>query len=166
MPASSSRRGRRIRSSRKTSRAARPIFTPPLISGRSLRGELGLPSSQKIPFFLAPVDSAFPPDQQRVLETLLNASELFLGKPENPGPKVFTALGELSLPGTGLVDPALEIERLKKELAKVTKDLEQTRRKLGDPNMLAKAPPAKLEEWRALEATLAAKEKSVRAALG
>jgi valyl-tRNA synthetase len=63
------------------------------------------------------------------------------------------------------VDSAREIERLKKDLAKVTKDLEQTRKKLGDANMLAKAPPAKVEEWRALEVTLAAKEKSVRESL-
>jgi valyl-tRNA synthetase len=85
-----------------------------------------------------------------------------LNRPENPGPTAFAPLGELSLPGTGLIDPALEIERLKKELLKVTKDLEQTRKKLGDANMLAKAPPAKVEEWRALEVTLVAKEKSVR----
>ena len=127
--------------------------------GRSLRGELGLPSNQKIPFHL---DAPLPPEEKRVLEILLNASELHLHKPEAPGPKAFTPLGELSLPGTGLIDPALEVERLKKELVKVTKDLEQTRRKLGDANMLAKAPPAKVEEWRALEVTLVAKEQSVR----
>jgi valyl-tRNA synthetase len=133
--------------------------------GRSLRGELGLPSNQKIPFYLVPTDGAFPPDQQSVLQTLLNASELHLGKPENPGPKAFTPLGELYLPGTGLIDPAKDIDRLKKELAKVTKDLEQTRKKLADTSMLAKAPPAKLEEWRALEVTLVAKEKSIRESL-
>jgi valyl-tRNA synthetase len=148
-----------------TSRRAADLYAAADL-GRSLRGELGLPSNQKIPFYLVPTDSAFPADQQRVLETLLNASELHLGKPENPGPKAFTPLGELYLPGTGLVDPALEIERLKKELAKVIKDLEQTRKKLGDANMLAKAPPAKVEEWRALETALAAKEKSIREALG
>jgi valyl-tRNA synthetase len=127
--------------------------------GRSLRGELGLPSNQKIPFYL---DGTLPPEEKQVLETLLNASELHLQKPDNPGPKAFTPLGELSLPGTGLIDPALEIERLKKDLAKVIKDLEQTRKKLGDANMLAKAPPAKVDEWRALEVTLVAKEKSAR----
>jgi valyl-tRNA synthetase len=134
--------------------------------GRSLRGELGLPSNQKIPFYLSQSGAALPPDLKVVLETLLNASELHLAQPENPGPKAFTPLGELYLPGSGLVDPALEIERLKKELAKVTKDLEQTRKKLGDANMLAKAPPAKVEEWRALEVTLTAKETSVRETLG
>jgi valyl-tRNA synthetase len=133
--------------------------------GRSLRGELGLPSNQKIPFHLVPTSGTLPKDQQLVLETLLNATELFLSAPEKPGPKAFTPLGELFLPGTGLVDPALEIERLKKELAKVTKDLEQTRKKLGDANMLAKAPPAKIEEWRKLETDLATREKSIRESL-
>ena len=133
--------------------------------GRSLRGELGLPSNQKIPFYLVPKDGALPAEQKQVLETLLNASELFLTAPEKPGPKCFTALGDLYLPGTGLVDPTLEAERLKKDLVKITKDLEQTRKKLGDANMLAKAPPAKVEEWRALEIALIAKEKSVSESL-
>ena len=86
--------------------------------------------------------------------------------PTDPGPKTFTPLGDLYLPSTGLVDPSVEKDRLTKELAKIEKDLEQTRRKLGDANMLAKAPPAKIEEWRALESSLAAKEKSLRESLG
>ncbi len=45
------------------------------------------------------------------------------------------------------------------------KDLEQTRKKLNDPNMQAKAPPAKLDEWRALEMILVEKEASIREAL-
>jgi valyl-tRNA synthetase len=133
--------------------------------GRSLRGEVGLPSNQKIPFYLARPASGLAPDLTAVLETLLNASALHLGRPDQPGPKAFTPLGELCLPGTGLIDPAKEIDRLTKELARIGKDLEQTRRKLGDANMLAKAPPAKVEEWRALEVTLDAKEKSVRESL-
>ena len=66
---------------------------------------------------------------------------------------------------TGLIDPALEKDRLNKELAKVIKDLEQTRKKLNDPNMQAKAPPAKLDEWRALEMILVEKEASIRDSL-
>jgi valyl-tRNA synthetase len=133
--------------------------------GRSLRGELGLPSNEKIPFYLARAESDLAPDLKAVLETLLNASALHLGRPDQPGPKAFTPLGELCLPGTGLIDPAKDIDRLKKELAKIGKDLEQTRKKLGDANMLAKAPPAKVDEWRALELALAAKEKSVQESL-
>jgi valyl-tRNA synthetase len=142
-------------------------------AGRRLRGESKLPSNQKVPFFLdvnTLVEAIEPlsDEEKSVLIAFLNASELQVldAPPADPGPKTFTPLGQLYLPASGLVDPALERERLTKELAKVQKDLEATRRKLGDPNMLAKAPPAKLEEWRALEATLVEKEKSLKESLG
>jgi valyl-tRNA synthetase len=136
-------------------------------AGRQLRGEVKLPSNQKIPFLLV-VTENLPEEQVAVLTALLNASsvQVLTLPPENPGPKAFTQLGDLYLPATGLVDPALEKDRLTKELSKVEKDLESTRRKLGDANMLAKAPPAKVEEWRALEVSLASKEKSLRESLG
>ncbi len=136
-------------------------------AGRQLRGEVKLPSNQKIPFFLVAKDKSLPDDQLAVLAAFLNASELQAPAtpPPNPGPKTFTPLGDLYLPATGLVDPAVERDRLTKDLAKIEKDLEQTRRKLADPNMLAKAPPAKLDEWRALETSLAEKESSLRASL-
>jgi valyl-tRNA synthetase len=140
--------------------------------GRKLRGEVRLPSNQKIPFLLLPnvlvsAENPLTADQMGVLAAFLNASEIQVldAPPANPGPKAFTQLGELYLPATGLVDPAVEKDRLTKELAKVEKDLEQTRRKLGDANMLAKAPPAKVDEWRALEISLIEKEKSLRESL-
>ena len=135
--------------------------------GRKLRGESKLPSNQKIPFFLVAKGDPLADDQKAVLAAFLNASELTIldAAPANPGPKAFTPLGELYLPASGLVDPAVEKDRLTKELAKVEKDLEQTRKKLGDANMLAKAPPAKVEDWRNLEVALAEKEKSLRESL-
>jgi valyl-tRNA synthetase len=139
--------------------------------GRQLRGELKLPSNQKVPFLLVlnplPRDEPFTEEQKAVLAAFLNASEIQLlsAEPKDFGAKAFTLLGLLYLPATGLVDPALERDRLTKDLAKVDKDLEQTRRKLGDANMLAKAPPAKVEEWRALEISLAEKQKSLRESL-
>jgi valyl-tRNA synthetase len=125
-----------------------------------------------VPFYLVPSslitkDHPLTDEQKAVLAAFLNATtiEILDQAPADPGPKAFTPLGDLYLPATGLVDPAVERDRLTKELAKVEKDLEQTRRKLGDANMLAKAPPAKVEEWRALEISLTEKEKSLRAAL-
>jgi valyl-tRNA synthetase len=50
-------------------------------------------------------------------------------------------------------------------LAKLEKDLEQTRKKLGDPNMLAKAPPEKVEQWRAHEFALVKQAASLRESL-
>jgi valyl-tRNA synthetase len=141
-------------------------------AGRQLRGEVKLPSNQKVPFYLVPnrlvsPERPFTEEQNAVLAALLNASsvQVLSIPPTHPGPKTFTQLGDLYLPATGLVDPAVEKDRLTKELAKVEKDLEQTRRKLGDANMLAKAPPAKVEEWRALEVSLMEKEKSLRESL-
>ena len=135
--------------------------------GRQLRGEVKLPSNQKVPFFLLGKGEPLTDEQKVVLAAFLNASDIQLlqAAPTNPGPKAFTELGELYLPATGLVDPAVEKDRLTKELAKVEKDLEQTRKKLGDANMLAKAPPEKVETWRALEVSLAEKEKSLRESL-
>jgi valyl-tRNA synthetase len=136
-------------------------------AGRQLRGEIKIASNQKVPFMLVTKGNGFTNDELTVLAALLNASDVQVHTvpPENPGPKTFTPLGELYLPATGLVDPALEKDRLNKELAKVIKDLEQTRKKLNDPNMQAKAPPAKLDEWRALEMILVEKEASIREAL-
>jgi valyl-tRNA synthetase len=136
-------------------------------AGRALKGEMKLPSNQKVPFTLVSRDPLLFDDQVAVLAALMNASgvQVLSQPPDNPGPKTFTPLGDLYLPATGLVDPALEKDRLTKELAKVEKDLEQTRRKLGDENMLAKAPPAKVEEWRALQTTLVAKQASLQESL-
>jgi valyl-tRNA synthetase len=140
--------------------------------GRTLRGEIKLPSNQKVPFYLVPSglispERPFTDEQKAVLAVFLNATEIQVldAPPANPGPKAFTQLGELYLPATGLVDPGVERDRLTKELAKVEKDLEQTRRKLGDANMLAKAPPERVEQWRAHEFSLAEKEKSLRESL-
>ena len=157
--------------SKEWSSRAQEIYTSADV-GRQLRGEVKLPSNQKVPFSLVPSalvskERPLTDEQKAVLASFLNASEIQVldTAPANPGPKAFTQLGDLYLPATGLVDPAVEKDRLTKELSKVEKDLEQTRRKLGDANMLAKAPPAKLEEWRALEISLAEKDKSLRESL-
>ena len=142
-------------------------------AGRKLRSEMKLPSNQELPYVVLDINQvaaakdALDPYQLGVLATFLKAKEVRVvsAAPADPGPKTFTPLGQLYLPATGLVDPAAEKERLAKDLSKIEKDLEQTRRKLGDANMLAKAPPAKVEEWRALEISLVEKQKSIRESL-
>jgi valyl-tRNA synthetase len=132
-----------------------------------------LSSSQEVPFLvldinqIAAAKDTLDPGQLGVLASFLKAKEIRVvtAPPADPGPMIFTPLGKLYLPATGLVDPALEKERFLKELAKVEKDLAQTRKKLGDADMLAKAPPAKVEEWRTLEISLLEKEKSLRESL-
>jgi len=134
--------------------------------GRSLRGELGIPSNQAVYFALIRKETSepLPMEEAAVLRSLFNAHGLPFDDVKT-GPKAFTPLGELYLSG-GIIDPSLQKQRLGKDLQKIEKDLEQTRRKLGDANMLAKAPPAKVEEWRALEVSLVEKERSLRESLG
>ena len=142
-------------------------------AGRKLRSDIKLPSNQEIPTLIldlnqiAAAKDELDAHQLGVLASFLKAKEIKVvhAPPFNPGPMTFTPLGQLYFPATGLIDPALERERLTKDLAKAEKDLEQTRRKLGDPNMLAKAPPSKLAEWRALEEALVEKETSLRDSL-
>ncbi len=150
---------------------ARQIYDS-IDAARKLRSDIKLPPSQKIDFSIMrnPLSNEPPLTESEISVFAANvaASQVHIINlsPPNPGPKTFSPIGDLYLPAAGLVDPAVERERLTKELAKVEKDLEQTRRKLGDANMLAKAPPAKVEEWRALEISLVEKEKSLRESLG
>ncbi|PAW75628.1 MAG: valine--tRNA ligase [Verrucomicrobia bacterium Tous-C9LFEB] len=125
--------------------------------GRTLRGEFAIPSNQKLKFQLLAKD-ALSAAEIEVLALLLNAQEVEIVSvaPKNV-PVAFTPIGELYLPLTGVIDPAAEKARLDKDLAKTLKDLELTNKKLNDTNMLAKAPAAKVEEWKSLQVELAAK---------
>ncbi|PTX99668.1 valine--tRNA ligase [Verrucomicrobia bacterium LW23] len=130
-------------------------------AGRNLRGAV----NQKVPFHLHLAEGASAPYdyEMPVLTALLNASEVTLALPSDPvpsGPFAFVPLGKLyvTLPK---IDPEEERKRIEKDLAKVRKDLESTRKKLGDPNMIARAPADKVAEWRALEPVLAEKERTL-----
>ena len=68
---------------------------------------------------------------------------------------------EVYIPLEGIIDVAAEIDRLTKELGKVTKDLERTQGKLNNESFVSKAPPdviekenAKLEEFSSLSGKL------------
>jgi valyl-tRNA synthetase len=127
--------------------------------GRALRGEFSIPSNQKITFQLLPKETPGNAEIE-VLGLLLNAEkvEIVEAAPKNC-PVAFTPLGELYMPLAGVIDPAAEKGRLEKETAKTLKDLELTEKKLNNKDMIAKAPAAKVEEWKALHAELLAKRK-------
>ena len=50
------------------------------------------------------------------------------------------------LPVEGLIDIEKESQRIKKELGKITKDLEQTEKKLSDSKFLDRAPEDVVEK--------------------
>jgi valyl-tRNA synthetase len=116
--------------------------------GRQLRGEFNIPSNQKIPFQLHATEP-IPPADLRVVESMLNASqiEIVTAAPART-PMLFTPLGELFLPLDGVVDKDKERDRLGKELAKIRKDIDLTAKKLDNADIIAKAPPEKVAEWR------------------
>jgi valyl-tRNA synthetase len=119
-------------------------------AGRSLRGEFGIPSSQKIAFKLQNSAFAIPNSALITLTSLLNASSLDLLTSPIKAPVLITPLGELYLPLEGLIDVEKEIARLEKEIAKAQIDAEREAKKLSNTQMVDKAPPEKVAEWRAL----------------
>lgn len=120
-------------------------------SGRRLRADFGLPSNQPATFLLH-LTTSLSDQEMDVFELLLNAQEIQMteGRPERT-PFSITPLGDLFLPVEGLIDLEKERARLDREVAKAEADLARERKKLENQEMLAKAPPEKVEEWRRIE---------------
>lgn len=119
-------------------------------AGRSLRGEFGIASNQKVVFKLVPSGPALPPAVRGMLAALLNAAAVELIEGPINAPVLVTPLGDLFMPLEGLIDVEKEKARLEKEIEKARGDLERESRKLANEQMLAKAPAEKVEEWRRL----------------
>ncbi|MDX6765983.1 MAG: valine--tRNA ligase [Candidatus Methylacidiphilales bacterium] len=119
-------------------------------AGRSLRGEFGIPSSQKIAFKMVFTDVRPLSSVIGILESLLNASSLEAISAPIKAPMLITPLGELYLPLAGLIDVEKEKARLDKEITKAKADLEREEKKLANTQMVEKAPVEKVTEWRAL----------------
>ncbi|MDO5031101.1 valine--tRNA ligase [Corynebacterium sp.] len=120
---------------------------------RRFRSDQGVKPSQKVPgrVDFAAVDLA---DQENLVRNLANI--------EAPG-EDFTASAsievrlsqgtvEVALDTSGAVDIAAERKRLEKDLAKATKELEGTTKKLGNEAFLSKAPEAVVEKIRTRQA--------------
>jgi valyl-tRNA synthetase len=132
--------------------------------GRRLRSESGLATNQKAPFMLIAKQEVLTAQEQQVTTALLNADklELVTQKP-GFGRGMPSSLGDLYL--MVQVDATLEKARLEKELSKLTKDIEITDKKLGNAEMLAKAPAEKVAQWHKLAAELKEKEAKLKSQL-
>jgi len=128
-------------------------------AARNLRAEYRVPSSKKVNFILKPA-VAWAEDQIPVFARLINAEEVSVEPAYQAGaavPRALTPMGELYMPLDGLVDTSAELDRLKKEIAKVEAELEMVRKKLANTNFVANAPAAVVQEHRDRETTWAAK---------
>jgi len=134
--------------------------------GRGLRRDCKIDPAKKIRFIVRPAGTVSASDVE-VLKLLLNAEALDVvdaaWTPERGTPVAANALGELFLPLAGLIDFAAERARLTKELERVRGEVAKVQEKLANPAFAAKVPAkvleehqARLQDWQAKEAQLAA----------
>ncbi|PKN05877.1 MAG: valine--tRNA ligase, partial [Deltaproteobacteria bacterium HGW-Deltaproteobacteria-7] len=118
-----------------------------ITSIRNIRGEMRIPPSQKLKVLISVADE----QTKKTIETgrgyILNLSnleslavEVNLVEPRGVATGVVGAT-KIFVPLSGIVDIAGEKARLEKELAKVSKDLEQSSRKLSNSDFRDKAAP-------------------------
>ncbi|MBM3851282.1 MAG: valine--tRNA ligase [Verrucomicrobia bacterium] len=134
--------------------------------GRGLRRDCKIDPAKKIRFIVRPAGTMSASDVE-VLKLLLNAEALEVvdasWTPERGTPVAANALGELFLPLAGLIDFAAERSRLTKELERAKGEVAKVQEKLANPAFAAKVPAkvleehqARLQDWQAKEAQLAA----------
>jgi valyl-tRNA synthetase len=122
-------------------------------AARNLRAEYRVPSGKKVGFILKP-GVTWLHDHIPTFARLINAEEVALEPAyQAPAgvPRVLTPLGELYMPLEGVVDTSVELDRLKKEIAKVENELAIVRKKLENESFVAHAPEPIVQEHRQRE---------------
>jgi valyl-tRNA synthetase len=122
---------------------------------RSIRGEMDVPPSKRVPVLVAEASDL---DRQRVeqhrsaLQFLARVADIRILEAEETAPEAATSLlGEarLLIPLAGLIDKDAERARLNKELEKYGKDLVKCEAKLANPSFVERAPAAIVDKERA-----------------
>ena len=142
-----------------------------ITSIRNIRGEMRIPPSQKLNVLISAADEK----SKRMIETdrgyVLNLAnlesltvEVNLVEPKGVATGVIGST-KIFVPLAGIVDIAGEKTRLDKELAKVTKDLEQSSRKLANRDFLVKAAPEIIQKEQDKLKDLQEKFTALKAAL-
>ncbi len=129
---------------------------------RNIRGEMNIPPSKRIPVnvkaetdeLLSLLDST-----STLTIAVSGASEFKVSKTMTKPKAAATGVikdGEVYVPLEGIIDLTQERDRLQKEIAKISKDIEVFSKKLSNKNFVDKAPKevvekdtAKLEEFKA-----------------
>ncbi len=136
-----------------------------IVGVRSLRAIIGLHPSDKVSVNLNPDNEKFKDiieENQTYLINLASIDNLTIGKLDSKHKSVAEIIAgvEIAIPVEGLIDFEKEIKRLSKDLAKATKDLEQTDKKLNNKNFIDRAPKDVVEkEKRKFEEFKGQKEK-------
>ena len=137
---------------------------------RNRRSEMNVPPSRKAHVIIAATSpDVFTPDTFRFFTQLASASEVSVVESYNDenAVRIVTDSATIYIPLAEMIDLAKELERLNKEFARVTGEIERLDKKLSNPGFTGKAPAnvveaerAKLAQYRAtLDGISAAKAK-------
>ncbi len=129
-------------------------FMKEIVAGvRNLRAVIGLHPSEKVSVILLPENEKYKKqieDNTGFVLSLatLSGLEIASEKPKKAIAHVIPGV-EIFLPVEGLIDVDKEAERIKKEIGKISKDLERTEKKLASADFLERAPEEVIEKERA-----------------
>ncbi|GAB3423821.1 valine--tRNA ligase [Flindersiella endophytica] len=113
---------------------------------RRFRSDQGVKPTQKVPARLAGIEATALASHEPAIRSLLRLDEPGDGFGRTASLPVEGVTVELDTAGT--IDLAAELKRLDKDLAAATKLADQARRKLDNPEFLAKAPEQVVEKVR------------------
>jgi valyl-tRNA synthetase len=137
--------------------------------GRSVRAELNVPPSARPPLLAVETSAAqraILKANEAVIAQTLRVSELRVETAAPKGAIPFVTEGAtFALPVAEFIDLAAEKARLGKEIAALDVDVERTRKKLDNPDFVARAPEEVVEENRDRLAEAEAAQAKLRAAL-
>src|SRR5207244_4114377 len=141
------------------------VISRAIDGARSVRGEVNLPPSQRIPLVLFAKDPELFERHQRAFQHLANASEVTLRSFEAPRPKQAAVHVEpeveVHLPLAGLIDFQAEKVRVEKEIARTDAELQGLRKRLDNPGFVERAPKEVVEKDRARADELAGKREKL-----
>ncbi|HEV7904456.1 MAG TPA: class I tRNA ligase family protein, partial [Pyrinomonadaceae bacterium] len=122
---------------------------------RNIRSEMNIKPGESVPLMVGAPDAKL----RAVFESgatqiarLVRASEITVGEslnaPRASARAVLAGGAELAVPLEGLIDFAVERERLRKEQEKLQKEAERLQGQLGNENFISRAPAEKVSELR------------------
>jgi valyl-tRNA synthetase len=151
-------------------------LTRVILGVRQIRGEMDISPARRLPLLLAhatPHDLALCDRHRPLLLRLAGLEDVSaLAAGQAPPPAASALVGELTLlvPMQGLIDPAVEQDRLAKRIRKTEQEISRARGKLGNQSFVASAPPAvvtqereRLDEFERALAGLQRQQAQVRA---
>lgn len=136
--------------------------------GRNLRLDYGLAPSMKLRYIIRPEteqQAGLLRDDQDIIAALLRAGDLEIQPdfmPTAAMPHGSSRLGAIFMPIEGVIDPSVELAKLRAQLDGVTRDLGTVNRKLDNIAFVSKAPAKVVEQQRTRKQELLEKSEKLR----